>query len=96
MTHTAHVVRLVTTHMTGSVHVYILGWLRPLMLRLSPPVPLCTLTGLSLELPSGIVSFYRLQPQLNLLISTGYEPCATSVVVLQEPVVFICAENNVC
>ena len=58
MTHTAHVVRLVTTHMTGSVHVYILGWLRPLMLRLSPPVPLCALTGPSL----GTSLWYCLTP----------------------------------
>ena len=96
MTHTAHVVRLVTTHMTGSVHVYILGWLRPLMLRLSPPVPLCALTGLSLGTSLG----YCLTPSPSATTepphSTGYEPCATSIVVLQEPVEFICADINIC
>ena len=48
----------VTTHMTGSLHVYILGWLRPLMLRLSPLFPCVRYTGSPSELPPVLSHFF--------------------------------------
>ena len=58
----------------GLTHVYILGWIRPLMYRSFLCFPVC-LTGLPQQFPQRFV--HCLYSHFQFTPSTGYEPCAT-------------------